>query len=252
MIYKLFAFIIILGIFGGQANAKVDATGNPIVIKTITLKNPAIDNGRANIVFSEEFDINKTFTIIYYFHGNSPSNPIANIKNITKANKGDNFVVVAADLGDTPGAYEGNFAAKNVFNKFLNEMSERLAIAYGDKSKTQRFAEADKIFEAYSGGFKPLAAGIRMLDKNVKVKCIVLVDALYGQLDTYVKWIKTNPNSYFVNLYIENGSTASGNYNLVRSFNGRIPKNVTIVQTKTGHYALPGSKVLAEVHRKLL
>jgi hypothetical protein len=73
------------------------------------------------------------------------------------------------------------------------------------------------------------------------VRGVVLLDALYGELDKYENWITTNRNTFFVSAYL--GSTRARNLELQRTLTDRkLPVLTTLdEQLKPGSVTiLPG------------
>src|SRR5258706_14511729 len=58
------------------------------------------------------------------------------------------------------------------------------------------------IIVGYSGGFLPTASSLSIggLAKN-RVRGVVLLDGVYGQLDKFATWIENNRSSFFISSY---------------------------------------------------
>ena len=70
------------------------------------------------------------------------------------------------------------------------------------------------IFISYSGGFVPTAWALRLGHLKDRLRGIVLMDSLYGELEHFEKWILSNRRGFFISGYL--GSTRARNLELQR------------------------------------
>ena len=62
---------------------------------------------------------------------------------------------------------------------------------------------------AYSGGYVPAAWALHKGGASSRVIGVLMLDALYGEVDKYADWIGRHPNAFFISAYTS--SSARGN-----------------------------------------
>jgi hypothetical protein len=82
------------------------------------------------------------------------------------------------------------------------------------------------VIVAYSGGYMTAASCIRHGGAGTRLRGIVLLDALYGDMDTFANWISTREKSFFLSAYAN--STRARNTELASMLKG----HDVIVSTK--------------------
>jgi hypothetical protein len=75
------------------------------------------------------------------------------------------------------------------------------------------------IIVAYSGGYLSAAMSLERGGLKNRVRGVVLLDALYGELDGFANWISHNPSGFFVSAYTH--STQRHNAELEHMLSGR-------------------------------
>jgi hypothetical protein len=70
------------------------------------------------------------------------------------------------------------------------------------------------VIVGYSGGFLPTAFSLDVGGISDRVQGVVLLDAIYGQLDKFASWIAANRSGFFVSSYTR--STAPHDQELMR------------------------------------
>jgi hypothetical protein len=83
----------------------------------------------------------------------------------------------------------------------MAEAAENLARVYGDPRAAAAFAKMPVILVGYSGGFVATAASLQVGGLGRRIKGVVLLDALYGELDKFSGWIVKNRSAFFVSAY---------------------------------------------------
>ena len=74
---------------------------------------------------------------------------------------------------------------------------------YGDPRSAEAFAKMPVIIVAYSGGFVTAASSLQVGGLGSRVRGVVLLDALYGELDKFASWIVNNRAGFFVSAYTQ-------------------------------------------------
>ena len=132
-----------------------------------------------------------------------------------------NAVLVAPQFAvNASDSSAGNFWSPGLFTLFLNEASEQLAILHGFLGLARDFDKLNVIIVGYSGGFAPVAWAIHHGGSNERMRGVILLDALYGELDKFEKWIAGDRyRRFFVSGYL--GSTRARNLQLQQLLDNR-------------------------------
>ncbi len=163
------------------------------------------------------FNPNAPAVMVVYFHGHGAKLRRDTLKRqrlpqqITTS--GVNAVLVAPHFAhDARDSSIGNFWRPGAFRDYLDEASEQLARLIGQPSLVDRFDKMPIILIGYSGGYVATAFAAAQGGINDRLRGIVLLDGLYGQLGTFSKWIKRNETGFFISAYTH--STRRGNNRL--------------------------------------
>jgi hypothetical protein len=164
------------------------------------------------------FDIRRPGIIVIFFHGHRATikrdvlnrQKVADQVSLSHANAvlvAPQFAVNAADSSS------GNFWIPGLFDWFLNEASEQLAILHGYPGLARAFDKLNVVVVGYSGGYAPVAWCIYHGGANDRLRGVILLDALYGELDKFEHWIAGDRyRRFFVSGYL--GSTRARNIQL--------------------------------------
>jgi hypothetical protein len=153
----------------------------------------------------KHFDPRRPITYVVFFH------PIQS--NVRKSNQEYalarqversrlNAILVMPQLArDAADTSPGKFFQRNVFSMFMTEVAEVLASRMG-KSCHKTLAEAPMVVAAFSGGFKTAAYVLERGGANERIIGVLLLDALYEDLDKFEHWIRANLNdAFFVSIF---------------------------------------------------
>jgi hypothetical protein len=195
------------------------------------------------------FDVNKPSVMIVFFHGHGATLTRDVLKRqrvpaqITAS--GVNAVLVAPQMAvDASDSSAGKFWEPGAFGRFIGEAAQKLARLQGDKRSVRTFASMPIIIVAYSGGYVPAAWSAARGGLGNRVRGIVLLDALYGELDKFASWLSRDRSAFFVSTYL--GSTEEKNEQFERilterqvAYNNSLdpelePGSVTIFPGSTG------------------
>jgi hypothetical protein len=83
----------------------------------------------------------------------------------------------------------------------MAESADHLGRLYGNGAAAKAFANMPIVIVGYSGGFLPTAYSLDVGGIANRVRGVVLLDAVYGQLDKFASWIENNPAGFFVSSY---------------------------------------------------
>jgi hypothetical protein len=172
---------------------------------------------RALLFMPKGFDVRRPGLIIVFLHGNRATlerdvggrQRVA--AQITDANV--NAVLVAPQLAvNANDSSAGRFWESYGFARFIGEAGAHLARLHGDRRTRKTFATLPVIIIAYSGGYVPAAWALAKGGSDRRVVGVLLLDALYGEVDKYADFIARHPSAFFISAYTS--SSARGNESL--------------------------------------
>ena len=170
------------------------------------------------------FDIRRPSIMIVFFHGHGATLERDVVRRQQVADQitrsGANAVLIAPQFAvDAADSSAGRFWEPGAFGRFMGEAAEALAKLHGDPKSVRSFASSPVIFVAYSGGY--LAAASCAVNGGLKkrLRGVVLLDALYGELGKFTSWIENDRSAFFVSAYL--GSTREKNSELAGILSAR-------------------------------
>ena len=154
----------------------------------------------------EHFDASKPGVIVVFFHGNGATleRDVRDRQLLPQqiSDSGANAVLLAPQLAvDAADSSAGKFWQPGGLKRFINESADHLAKLYGDPSAAKTFANMPIVIVGYSGGFLPTAWSLDVGGVGNRVRGVVLLDAVYGELDKFASWIANNRSGFFVSAY---------------------------------------------------
>ena len=160
------------------------------------------------------FDVRRPALMIVFFHGHGATlerDVLARQKVPGQVSASDaNVVLVAPQLAvDAVDSSAGKFWQPGAFGRFVGEAGQQLARLHGDRKSLRAFASMPIVIVAYSGGYVAAASAIERGGLKKRVRGVVLLDSLYGDLDKFAHWIEADPSAFFVSAYL--GSTRNQN-----------------------------------------
>lgn len=160
------------------------------------------------------FDTKKPGVMVVFFHGHG-----ATLQRDVMARQrlpqqitgsGINAVLVAPQFAvDARDSSAGKFWEKGGMRRFLHEVTAKLTDMHGNETARRAFDEMPVVIIGYSGGYLPTASAIAHGQIRDRLKGVVLLDGLYGKVDTFADWIARSKDGVFISAYT--GSTARGN-----------------------------------------
>jgi hypothetical protein len=167
------------------------------------------------------FDVNRPGVIVVFFHGHGATleRDVIERQRVPAqvSASGINAVLVAPQFAvDAVDSSAGKFWEPGGFGRFLDEAANRLARLHGDRDPelAAKFAAMPIVLVAYSGGYSAAAWSIARGGVENRIRGVILLDALYGELDKFSNWISQSPSAFFVSAYT--GSTKAKNNELAR------------------------------------
>jgi hypothetical protein len=154
----------------------------------------------------QHFDVNKPGVIVVFFHGNGATleRDVRDRQRVPQqiSESGANAVLLAPQLAvDAADSSAGKFWQPGALKRFINESADHLAQLYGDPNAAKTFANMPIVIVGYSGGFVPTAYSLDVGGVGNRVRGVVLLDAVYGELDKFASWIASNRSGFFVSAY---------------------------------------------------
>ena len=195
---------------------------------------------RVLLSFPAGFDPARPAAIVVFLHGNEATleRDVRDRQGVPRqlAQSRLNAVLVAPQFAiDARDSSAGRFWQPGAFSQFLHEADRRLAELYGTRASEFVFEHAPVILVAYSGGYLPAAAALRYGRAGSRIRGVVLLDALYGEADTFESYIDHRGSGFFVSVYGK--SSKDGNEGLKQKLQGR----GLAVETALGPEIAPGS-----------
>ena len=170
---------------------------------TVTWEKGAFSDPRVLLHIPKGFDPNKPAVMVVFFHGHGATltRDVLNRQEVPLqiSESHANAVLVAPQLAyDARSSNPGNLWEPGAFARMVREAGERLTRLYGDPRVGRTFANMPIIIVAYSGGYLSAATSIERGGLKNRIQGVVLLDALYGELDGFASWIRNNRSGFFV------------------------------------------------------
>jgi hypothetical protein len=229
--------------------AKGDRRGHRSLSGRVYWQDQTYNDNRVLVHVPENFDVRKPGVIVVFFHGNGATleRDVRDRQLLPQqiTDSGVNAVLLAPQLAvDAADSSAGKFWQPDGFKRFMAEAAEQLAKLSGDPASAAAYAKMPIVIVGYSGGFLPTAFSLDVGGITNRVRGVVLLDAIYGQLDKFASWIDNNRSGFFVSSYTH--STAQHDQELMRRLRDRgiavaegmdqplRPGSVVFVQTGEG------------------
>ena len=169
------------------------------------------------------FDLRRPALMVVFLHGHGAmlQRDVIDRQRVPEqvSEAGVNAVLVAPQLASNAAdSSAGKLWEPGGFKRFLDEASVELANAHGDPRSKAYFDKMPIVIVAYSGGYMTAASCIRHGGAGSRVRGIVLLDALYGDMDTFANWISTREKAFFLSAYAN--STRARNTELASMLKG--------------------------------
>ncbi len=164
-------------------------------------------DGRVLLHIPKGFDARKPSIMIVYFHGHGAklTRDVLRRQRLPAqiSASGANAVLVAPQLAvDAADSSAGKFWEPGAFGRFIGEAAQELAKLHGDPRSVRTFASMPIVIVAYSGGYLPAAWCASKGGLNNRVRGVILLDALYGELNTFASFISRDRSAFFVSTYL--------------------------------------------------
>ncbi len=203
------------------------------------------NDSRVLVHVPEHFDARKPGVIVVFFHGNGATleRDVRDRQLVPRqiTDSGANAVLLAPQMAvDAADSSAGKFWQPGGFKRFMAESAEHLARVTGDPNSARAFASMPIVIVGYSGGFLPTAWSLEVGGISDRVRGVVLLDAIYGEMDKFASWIESHRSSFFVSAYTR--GTARRDRELMSTLR---QKGISVSEDMDGPLR-PGSVVFVE------
>src|ERR1700736_409844 len=164
-------------------------------------QNETYNDNRVLVHVPETFDAGKPGVIVGFFHGNGATleRDVRDRQLVPQqiSDSGVNAVLLAPQLAvDAADSSAGKFWQPGGFKRFIDESAGQLAQLYGDPNAAKAFANMPVVIVGYSGGFLPTAWSLEVGGLGNRVRGVVLLDAVYRELEKFASRIDNNRTSF--------------------------------------------------------
>jgi hypothetical protein len=164
------------------------------------------NDSRVLMHIPESFDVRKPGVIVVFFHGNGATleRDVRDRQLVPQqiTDSGVNAVLLAPQMAvDAADSSAGKFWQPGGFKRFMDESVGNLARLYGDPNSAKAFANMPIVIVGYSGGFLPTAWSLEVGGISDRVRGVILLDAVYGELDKFASWIENHRSGFFISSY---------------------------------------------------
>jgi hypothetical protein len=203
------------------------------------------NDSRVLVHIPENFDVQKPGVIVVFFHGNGATleRDVRDRQMVPQqiSDSGVNAVLLAPQMAvDAADSSAGKFWQPGGFKRFMEEAVGNLAKLYGDPSSAKAFEKMPIVIVGYSGGFLPTAWSLEVGGISDRVRGVILLDAVYGELEKFASWIENHRKGFFVSSYTH--YTARRDHELMHMLRD---KGITVSESMDGSLR-PGSVVFVE------
>jgi hypothetical protein len=179
--------------------------------------NETYGDNRVLLHIPKGYNANKRGVMIVFFHGHKATlqRDVWERQQVPAqiSAAGINAVLVAPQFAvDAADSSPGKFANPGAFARFLDEAARQLGRLQNDPAAEKTYSKMPVVIVAYSGGYVPAAWAIHKGGVGNRIQGVVLLDALYGELDKFVPWITKANRGFFVSAFT--GSTRRQNNTL--------------------------------------
>jgi hypothetical protein len=186
--------------------SKGDRRGHRSFSGHVYWQDETYNDNRVLVHVPDNFDVRKPGVIVVFFHGNGATleRDVRDRQLLPQqiSDSGVNAVLLAPQLAvDAADSSAGKFWQPGGFKHFMTESADHLAKLTGEPAAAKAFANMPIVIVGYSGGFLPTAYSLDVGGVTNRVRGVVLLDAVYGQLDKFATWIENNRSSFFVSSY---------------------------------------------------
>ncbi|MGL3108613.1 alpha/beta hydrolase [Bradyrhizobium sp. BR 1432] len=186
--------------------SKGDRRGHRSYSGRVYWQDETYSDSRVLVHVPEHFDVRKPGVIVVFFHGNGATleRDVRDRQLVPKqiTDSGANAILLAPQMAvDAADSSAGKFWQAGGLKRFMEESANHLARLTGDPNSARAFANMPIVIVGYSGGFLPTAWSLEVGGISDRVRGVVLLDAVYGEMDKFASWIESHRSGFFVSAY---------------------------------------------------
>jgi len=186
--------------------SKGDRRGHRSYSGRVYWQDETYSDSRVLVHVPEHFDVRKPGVIVVFFHGNGATleRDVRDRQLVPQqiTDSGANAILLAPQMAvDAADSSAGKFWQAGGLKRFMDESASHLARLSGDPNSARAFANMPIVIVGYSGGFLPTAWSLEVGGISDRVRGVVLLDAVYGEMDKFASWIESHRSGFFVSSY---------------------------------------------------
>jgi hypothetical protein len=153
----------------------------------------AYSDNRVLFAAPAQFDPARPFRLVLFFHGHLSEIERTLVRELDLpgqiARSGINAVLIAPQLArDAADSSPGRWTEPGLASAFVAEAGEALRARLGGTPAA--WSAAPVVLAAFSGGYRALSTAVERGGLSSRVEGIVLLDALYGDVDVFARWLR--------------------------------------------------------------
>lgn len=157
------------------------------------------------IIVPKNIEVKKKVDLVFWFHGWSNNIDSAAIRYLLAsqfaASRLNAVLVLAETAKNSPDSYGGKLENPGIFKALVQDVLKKL-----EAEKICKKCEPGNILLAgHSGAYRIIAYILQ--NGYLPLKETILFDALYGETDKFMNWIKIDSNHRFIDIYTDGGGT---------------------------------------------
>ena len=173
---------------------------------TVYWESQTYSDRRTLLHIPKGFDLRRPALMVIFLHGHGATlqRDVIDRQRVPEqvSEAGVNAVLVAPQLAsDAADSSAGKLWEPGGFQRFLEEATAELVKIHGDPRSKPVFDAMPIVIVAYSGGYATAASCIRHGGAGARVRGVVLLDALYGDIETFASWISSRQKAFFLSAF---------------------------------------------------
>jgi len=173
---------------------------------TVYWESQTYSDRRTLLHIPKGFDLRRPALMVIFLHGHGATlqRDVIDRQRVPEqvSEAGVNAVLVAPQLAsDAADSSAGKLWEPGGFQRFLEEATAELVKIHGDPRSKPVFDTTPVVIVAYSGGYATAASCIRHGGAGARVRGVVLLDALYGDIETFASWISSRQKAFFLSAF---------------------------------------------------
>ncbi|HEY2583491.1 MAG TPA: hypothetical protein VGI43_16890 [Mucilaginibacter sp.] len=183
------------------------------------------------IIAPKNLAAKNTVDMVFWFHGWGNNVDSATIRyELTKQfieSKRNAVLVLAETARNSPDSYGGKLENPGEFKALVADVLQGLKYK---KLIPQSCAPGHILLAGHSGAYRVMARVIQ--NGQMPIDEVMLFDALYGETDLFVNWIKADHRHRFVHLFTDHGGTFDESHRMVKVLDDDDVLNLEVEETK--------------------